>query len=214
MSHFLFRFDRMAWAALLALALAFGTPARAQQGYGGGYGGGGLDETGGSGASEAPKSSGAPTGPVDPYTRAMMFKQKGQYSDAMPLLEAMATLGHGFEIAQLELGKCYYDLGRKATTPEAVTHNDTLGFSWILAAANAGHGTAEQEMVRLYLDGTGVPVDRVEAAKWYLLWHHNPSRMQLGTNEFDAGLEARLKTVMRPEEWKDAQRRADQWHAS
>jgi TPR repeat protein len=150
---------------------------------------------------------------ADPYTRAMAFKQKGQYSEAMPLLEAMAIQGHGFEVAKLELGKCYFDLARQATTPDAIAHSRTQGFAWILAAADEGFGLAEQEMVRLYLNGPGVPIDRVEAAKWYLLWRHNPERMQIGTSQFDVGLETQLNAVARPADWKDAQQRADQWHA-
>lgn len=149
--------------------------------------------------------------PDDVYTRAMKLKQKGQYSEAMPILEAMALQGHGYEVAQLELGKCYFDLAHQATAPEAATKSRVQGFAWILSAANAGFGLAEQEMVRLYIDGPGVPTDRVEAAKWYLLWRHNPSRMQIGTSQFDAALEARLKAVVRPAEWKDAEQRADKW---
>ena len=161
---------------------------------------------------DAPKSSGkAPRAPDDLYTQAMKLKQKGQYSDAMPILEAMAIQGRGYEVAQLELGKGYYDLAKQATTPDAAAHQRMLGFAWILTAANFGFGLAQQELVRLYLDGTAVPMDRLEAGKWYLLWRHNPSRMQIGANQFDAGLEQRLKAALRPAEWQDAQQRADHW---
>ncbi|HLY58652.1 MAG TPA: hypothetical protein VKS60_24025 [Stellaceae bacterium] len=185
----------------LAAGLLIWTSALAQQGW----------DQAPSGSSS--KGLGSKPEHEDIYTRAMDFKQKGQYSDAMPLLEAMAIQGHGFEVAQLELGKCYFDLARQATTPDAIAHNRTLGYSWILTSANEGFGLAQQELVRLYLDGPGVPIDRVEAAKWYLLWRRNPSRMQIGSSQFDVALETKLKALARPADWKDAQTRADQFHA-
>jgi hypothetical protein len=203
---------------VFGLILAGSVPAAAQQGYGGGPGGGmggGGGGGGGGGPSAAPQATlGALPSHDDPYTRAMKLKQKGKYAEAMPLLEAMAVQGHGFEVAQLELGKCHFDLALRAETPETVAHERTLGFAWVLSSANEGFGLAQQELVRLYLDGLGVPVDRVEAGKWYLLWRRNPSRMQIGANQFDAGLEARLKTSLNQAAWKDAQQRADQWHPS
>jgi TPR repeat protein len=215
----LYRPTRLFLAALLIiLTLAGIGAARAQQGYGGGTGGtgggvGGAPGGGGGQASQAP-SVGASKPVDDIYTRAMKLKQKGQYSEAMPLLEAMSIQGHGYEVAQLELGRCYLDLARRATDPVVATHQQVLGYAWILAAANAGFGLAEQEIVRLYLDGGGVPIDRVEAGKWYLLWRHNPSRMQIGSNQFDVGLETRLKAGLKAAEWVDAQKRADQWRPS
>jgi hypothetical protein len=175
-------------------------PARAQQGYQAPIAG-------------SPSLGGGNKPRDDVYTQAMKLKQKGQYSEAVPILESMAIQGHGFEIAQLELGRCYYDLSRQpAASADTAARQRIQGFAWILAAANAGFGLAEQEMVRIYLDGMGVPTDRWEAGKWYLLWRRNPSRMQIGTSQFDAGLEARLKAKLSAADWKEAQQRADQWH--
>ena len=195
------RFRRVLVAAGLAAGLLISVAASAQQGWD-------QPQSGSSG-----KGLGTKPEHEDIYSRAMDLKQKGQYSDAMPLLEAMAIQGHGFEVAQLELGKCYFDLARQATTPDSIAHNRTLGYSWILTAANEGFGLAQQELVRLYLDGPGVPIDRVEAAKWYLVWRRNPSRMQIGSSQFDAVLETKLKALARPADWKDAQQRADRFHA-
>jgi TPR repeat protein len=188
-------------AASLALAAVLGpiglvSPALGQQGW---------DQT----PSAAPAAS--KSLPTDPYSRAMLLKQKGQYSEAIPLLQELAKQGHGYEVVQLELGKCYFDLAAHATTPAEAAQLKTKGFAWVLKAAGNGSGTAEEELVRLYLDGNGVPVDRVEAAKWYFLWRRNPSRMQIGNAQFDAGLEARLKASLHSAQWQDAQKRADEW---
>lgn len=157
---------------------------------------------------------GSQKGPTDPYTAAMSFKQKGEFDKAVPLLTAIAAQGVGYEIAQLELGRCYLQMADHAPSPKVAWADRTRGLGWVLKAAEAGFGGAQEEIVRLYLDGTAVPQDVVEAAKWYLLWRRNPSRMQIGASHFDTGLETRLKEAMRPVDWRDAEQRAVSWRPS
>jgi hypothetical protein len=186
---------RLALLLLSAVTLAAARPAAAQQGW---------DQ--GATPSPSPDKKALPN---DPYSRAMVLKQRGDYEKALPLLKSVAGLGIGYEVAKLELGKCYYELARKETTAEGAVRQRTLGFASILAAANGGFHLAQQELVRIYLDGDGVPVDPPEAGRWYLLWKNNPSRMQIGAIQFDVVLEQRLKATLTPAEWQDAQNRAN-----
>jgi hypothetical protein len=192
------------------------TPALAQQGWNGGGGpggsGGGVAPGGGGGDQKPQAPLGSRAGQQDPYSRAMALKQKGNYAEAMPLLEQIANIGRGYEIAQLELGKCYFDVATQDKDKDSAQRSRTLGLGWILESANGGLGSAQEQLVRLLLDGNGLPADPVEAGKWYLLWKHNPARIQLGAASFDATLEQRLKEALQPADWNDAQQRADAWH--
>lgn len=195
------RFGRPGVYGVLAAGLTtlLATPALAQEGW----------DQSMSNKSQAPLGSRPKQ--QDPYSAAMEMKQKGNYAEAMPILEQYAVVGRGFEVAQLELGKCYFETAKQDKDEKSAEQKRTLGLGWTLKAAIAGLGTAQEQLVRLYLDAEGVPYDPIEAGKWYYLWKRNPARMQLGAASFDAMLENRLKASLDPAGWTDAQQRADAW---
>jgi hypothetical protein len=195
-----------AWLVLASANSAFGQAG----GYGGGApgGSGGFDE-GQQSDDDGPKGTRLNISPrEDPYTAAMIMRQRGNYAEAMPILQELADLGRGFEMAQLELGNCYFDLARRAKDDHEAQRKRTIGLAWVLKAAYGGLGAADERLVRLYLDGEGIPADRLEAGRWYLLWQHNPSRLRLGAAGFNDALEQRLKGSLTPSDWVEAEHRA------
>jgi hypothetical protein len=65
--------------------------------------------------------------------------------------------------------------------------------------------------VLLYLDGTGVAPDPVEAEKWALLYHSNGIRLALGLPDVPPDVKDRLDTTLTDATRREAQSRADAW---
>ncbi len=148
---------------------------------------------------------------AEQYQRAIAYKEKADCPHAIPLLEPLAKRGHGFEVAQFELGQCYLDTARSAASPAEAERARADGAQWILKAANSQIPSAQQDAIRLYEDGTGVDADPVEAGKWLLLLQRNPLRRVVGPAVIDPELEQRLNKRLTREQWAAAQQRADRW---
>ncbi len=141
----------------------------------------------------------------------MRLKDDGKYTEAIPLLLPLAQRGHGFEVVQFQLGECYLQTARTApSAAEAQTARENAA-SWILKAANSDLPNAQERAARLYLEGTGVGADPVEAAKWLLLVQRNPLRRIFGPVVIDAELEQKLRQQLSKAQWDAARTRADQW---
>ncbi len=148
---------------------------------------------------------------AEQYQRAIAYKEKSDCPRAIPLLEPLAKRGHGFEVAQFELGQCYLDTARTAATPADAERTRATGAEWILKAANSQIPGAQQQAVRLYQDGTGVGTDPVEAGKWLLLLQRNPLRRVFGPAVIDPDLEQALNKRLTRAQWDEAKLRADRW---
>ena len=85
------------------------------------------------------------------------YYKKGDYQQALPLLEKAANAGNGD--AALYLGKMYGQ-------GKGVEQDVTRSFQWRLKAAEAGNRDATYTIVRAYLTGTGVEKDPAKALKW------------------------------------------------
>ena len=140
----------------------------------------------------------------------MQYKQDGDCDRAIPLLMPMAERGHGFEVAQFQLGQCYLETARAASAAKAA-EDRAAGARWIIKAADSEVPGAQEMAARLYADGTGVASDPVEAAKWFLLVRRNPVRGIFGPVVLDAEFEQQLRRRLSDDDWKKAQARADQW---
>lgn len=160
------------------------------------------------GTDRAPPAQGAQ---ADQYQRAIAYKEKKQCPRAIPLLEPLAKRGHGFEVAQFELGQCYLDTARSAASPADAAQARATGAQWILKAANSRIPAAQQEAIHLYEDGVGVEADPVEAGKWLMLLKRNPLRRVFGPTVVDPDTEQRLDKRLTREQWVTAQQRADRW---
>ncbi|MGB8843419.1 MAG: hypothetical protein WCC64_20380 [Aliidongia sp.] len=206
----------ISWVGLVALALLvalWAGPAAAQ------YGGGGGGASPGGAPHGEPTGPSAPTAstkkvPLNPYEQALQFKQQGNYQKAIDLLEPLAKYGHTYEVAQYNLGQCYIAVSESKPDPAEAQQARVTGVSWIIKAANAGLAPAQQELVRLTLQGGKFKVEPAEAGKWYLLWKRNPTRTQLGVVELDPALQRSLNTTLTDADWAEANRRADSWQIS
>jgi len=69
----------------------------------------------------------------------------------------------GIAEAQFQLGVRYYEHGKQAKK------NYGNAFSWFYKAANQGMAEAQYNVALMYQLGRGVPTNRVEAYKWYLV---------------------------------------------
>jgi hypothetical protein len=148
---------------------------------------------------------------ADQYQRAMEYKEKSECPRAIPLLEPLAKRGHGFEVAQFQLGQCYIETARTAASPADAERARADGAQWILKAANSQNPSAQQEAIRLYADGVGVATDPAEAGKWLLVLQRNPMRRLYGPAVIDPDLEQALNKRLTPEQWSVARSRADHW---
>ena len=148
---------------------------------------------------------------ADQYQRAIEYKEKSDCPKAIPLLEPLAKRGHGFEVAQFQLGQCYIETARSAVSPGDAERARADGAAWILKAANSQNPAAQQEAIRLYEDGIGVPPDPAEAGKWLLLLQRNPMRRLYGPAVIEPDLEQALNKRLTSEQWSDARARADRW---
>jgi hypothetical protein len=145
---------------------------------------------------------------LNPYEAALQLEQNGDYAHAIELLEPEAKQGHGFEMAQLELGKCYLATANKAATPDAAVEATKKGAVWIETAATSGLAAAQEQMARLFIEGGRFKVEPVEAGKWYVLWKGNPNRYQAISKPFDPKLEQKLKATLTDAQWDQARQAA------
>jgi hypothetical protein len=159
-----------------------------------------------------------PERPPDPatlqannYDRALSLKSQSDCIHAIPLFEPLAKRGKGYEVAQLQLGQCYLEVARTATSTEEAERSRVQGATWILKAANSQLSTAQEQAAKLALDGIGIAPDPIEAGKWFLLLQRNPLRPLVGPAVIDPNLQARLHQRLSDADWAEARLRADQW---
>src|SRR5688572_19143856 len=69
----------------------------------------------------------------------------------------------GVAEAQFQLGVRYFEHGKQAK------ENYRNAFSWFFKAANQGMAEAQYNVALMYQLGRGVPTNRVEAYKWYIV---------------------------------------------
>lgn len=139
------------------------------------------------------------------------LRLNGQCDKAVPLLRAYATRGDGYEISQFNLGMCLVDLAAVQHDAAQAEAERKEGASWIVMAANAGLAKAQAKAVLLYMDGTGVAADPVEADKWALLYHRNSTRIAIGLHDIAPQVSGRLDAELTDATRTQAEQRADNW---
>lgn len=179
--------------------------------YGNQGGGAGYDNYSGGDGPDLRKLTNKPKMRNDPEGIAEDLRLEGHCDRALPILRRLANNTTGYELSQFNLGLCLFDLAKKDKDPAQTAAMNKEGAQWILTAANAGLGQAQQEAVVLYLDGLGVTADPVEAGKWAYLYHDNGSRLVLGQPDISADLRGRLDAVLVGTKRKEAHLRADNW---
>ena len=157
---------------------------------------------------EAPASS-VPL-PPDPEANAEDLRLNGKCEQAIPIFRRLAER-NGFEIAQLGLGLCLLELSQIEPDAQRVASLQRDAAQSIVRAANGGLAKAQIRLVSLYLDGTGVASDPIEAGKWALLYHSNGERFVIGLPDVPHDLQNRLDNVLTATSWAQAQARASAW---
>jgi hypothetical protein len=195
-------------AALLLGLLFAATPAAAQMG-GGGRGLGGVpDYHAGSQSSLPPPSSRKP----DPEGDAQQQRAEGHCDKAVPILRSYAQRGSGYEVSQYDLGLCLLDMSQALRDEKQADAMRADAAQWIMRAANAGFPKAQAQAVNLYLDGSGVEADKVEAEKWAMIYRTNSLRLVIGLPDIDEHTTDKLDGTLNDADRAQAQSRADAWN--
>ncbi len=149
--------------------------------------------------------------PDQSQAQGEQLRLNGQCDKAVPILRLYATRGDGYEISQFNLGMCLLDLAAAQHDAAQAAAGRKEGADWIVQAANAGFAKAEARAVLLYLEGTGVAADPVEAEKWSLLYHRNSTRIAIGLRDIAPQVSDRLDAELTDATRTQAEQRADNW---
>jgi len=148
--------------------------------------------------------------PPDPEGKAVELRLRGRCADALPILRRLSNDDRD-DIAQFNLGQCLLDLAKTEPDAQRAAGLKREGAQWVLRMANKGLPNAQSSLVSVYLDGSGVTPDPVEAGKWALIFHENGTRLAIGMPDISSDLQARLDKALNGETWTQAQSRADKW---
>ena len=83
--------------------------------------------------------------------------------------------------------------------------------AWYRRAAEQGHAHAQYNLVGMYAEGLGVPPDAVEAHMWLTL---AAARSTGAEREHIVTARAAVAVRMTPTDVREAERRAQAWHAA
>jgi len=182
---------------------------------GGGYGKPGGGMPGPDVGTAMPPPTKRPAGnPADNAQGAAEEQALGGHCDlALPTLRRLAVADGG-DIPQYDLGLCLLGSAKSAPSPDGAEAMRKEGVTWVLRAANGGLARAQAEAVTLYLDGTGVDKDPVEAEKWVLLYQHNALRMMFRLPDLDQALQGKVAASLDAAGHTAAEARADAWSQS
>jgi hypothetical protein len=149
--------------------------------------------------------------PPDPEGQAEQLRLEGKCIRAIPIFRHLASLGEGYELARYNLGLCLFDLSKvEPDTQRAASLRQEAGEN-IVKAANEGLAKAQASLVVMYLDGTCVARDPVQAGMWALIYRANGARMAIGLPNISPALQDRLDGLLSPQDWQQAQSHAEAW---
>ena len=189
---------------VLSAALCSALPAHAQMG------GMGLPGEGPTAGEAAPQTT-SPDVPSGPEGQAEDLRLRGKCDKAIPIFRSLASRGSGFEIARYNLGLCLLDTAKAESDSQRAAGLAQEGVADIRKAADGALPGAQLKLVDIYLSGTGVAADPVQAGMWSLIYHSNGTRIVLGLPDISSDLQDRLNAVLTAKTWAVAQSRADAW---
>jgi TPR repeat protein len=147
----------------------------------------------------------------DAGSAAEDLRLAGKCDKAIPILRRVVNGGGDTEISQFNLGLCLLDLAQAEHDAAQQAADRKEAADWIVRSANAGFAKAQAEAVVLYLDGTGVAADPVEAKKWALLYHSNPLRFSIVLPDIAADITDRMDAALTDAKRAEARARANAW---
>ncbi len=149
--------------------------------------------------------------PTEPEAKAEDLRLNGKCDQAIPILRRLAGRGAGYGVSQYNLGLCLYDVGDAEPDAKHAASLQHEAAEYIVEAANNDFPNAQKRLVTIYLDGSGVASDPVEAGKWAVIYHGNSTRQALGLPDVSEDVRARLDAVLTEKTWEQAQSRAAAW---
>ena len=138
------------------------------------------------------------------------LRVEGKCDKAVPMLRPIAERGAGHEIAEHDLALCLFDLAKADTDLKHAGEVRAEAAQWVVRAANGGFAKSQALAVTLYLDGTGVTADPVEAGKWAILYHRNGMRIAIGLPDLAGDVRKRIDALSDAQE-SEAKKRAEDW---
>lgn len=139
----------------------------------------------------------AQAGPAEDASAA---HQRGDYGEAYRLWRELAKAGDAE--AQFNLGLAYFK-------GEHILQDYDEAMGWLLAAGSQGQLGAQHQLGFMYENGYGVPVNLIEAHKWFnLATVHNDNRFAV----FSAVDRERVAARMSRADVMEAQKRAREWN--
>ena len=107
--------------------------------------------------------------------------------------------------------RAQYNLGGMYREGRGVPQDAAGAVAWYRRAAEQGHARAQYNLGGMYAAGRGVPPDAVEAHMWFTI---AASRSTGAERELIVTARAAVAVRMTPTDLREAERRAQAWHAS
>ena len=131
-------------------------------------------------------------------------RQDAHSPAAHALADLRASAEAGDAAAQFILGGMY-------VTGVGVPQDDVAAVAWYRRAAEQGHTRAQYNLGGMYREGRGVPPDAVEALMWLTI---AAARSTVAEREHMVTARAAVAARMTPTDVREAERRAQAWHAA
>jgi hypothetical protein len=150
----------------------------------------------------------------DPEYIAERLRLQGKCDEAVPIFRQIVAQQYGYHETQFHLAGCLFMLAKAEHDPAKARALNAEAAGLIVHAANDNISKAQALAVQLYLDGTGVAADPVEAAKWAYVFHDNGNRLALGQPDLDADLRTKLEGGLTADQRRKAHALANAWTPS
>ncbi len=144
------------------------------------------------------------------YEKALAAKADGDCTQAITGLERIAAFGRGFEIAQYHLGDCYLRLAAIGE-PDQKNALEIKAANWLIKSAQSNNVDAQLALIPLYLNGTAVAQNPIEAGRWFLLFERNPALHTFSAATLDPTVKDRLYAMLTEEDWLTARALVQKW---
>ena len=125
--------------------------------------------------------------------------------------DAAAAVAWYRRAAELGDARAQYNLGGLYAEGRGVPPDAAGAVAWYRRAAEQGHVRAQYNLGGLYAEGLGVPPDAVEALMWLTI---AAARSTGAEHEQTVTARAAVAARMTPTDVREAERRAQAWHAA
>ncbi len=149
--------------------------------------------------------------PSQQYEQAVVLMDKGQCTEAVPIFTALSKVGRGWELAQVNLADCLMRMAETAG-PAKAPDLEAQAIGWLMLAANSNEPRAQARLALAYAEGRGLPLNGVEAAKWYALATRPTLEAVVDVQEYPEGFETRVRRGVSEADWQTGTALAAAWN--